>query len=65
MAVDPGRSIYIGDARRDIESGRAAGTATVAVRYGYVEPGQDPAMWGADYVVDTPVALLALLKGSR
>ncbi|TFG87982.1 MAG: phosphoglycolate phosphatase [Chromatiales bacterium] len=62
IAVDPARSIYIGDARRDIESGRAAGTATVAVRYGYVEPGQDPVAWGADYVVDTPLALLALLK---
>jgi len=65
MAVAPGRSIYIGDARRDIESGRAAGTATVAVRYGYVEPGQDPATWGADYVVETPAALLGLLKGRR
>lgn len=63
IAVDPARSIYIGDARRDIESGRAAGTTTVAVRYGYVEPGQDPAAWGADYVVDTPLDLLALLKG--
>lgn len=65
IAVDPARSIYIGDARRDIESGRAAGTATVAVRYGYVEPGQDPAAWGADYVVDSPLDLLALLKGNQ
>jgi len=63
ISVDPARSIYIGDARRDIESGLAAGTATVAVRYGYVEPGQDPAAWGADYVVDTPLDLLGLLKG--
>jgi len=65
IAVDPARSIYIGDARRDIDSGRAAGTATVAVRYGYVEPGQDPSTWGADYVVDTPAALVGLLKGRR
>jgi phosphoglycolate phosphatase len=62
LAANPAQSIYVGDARRDIEAGRAAGTTTVAVRYGYVEPGQDPAAWGADYVVDTPLDLLALLK---
>jgi 2-phosphoglycolate phosphatase len=65
ISVDPACSIYIGDARRDIESGRAAGTATVAVRYGYVEPGQDPSTWGADYIVDTPLDLIALLKGRQ
>ena len=65
MAASPAESIYVGDARRDIESGRAAGTVTVAVRYGYVEPGQDPARWGADYVVDTPLDLIALLKGRQ
>jgi len=65
LSADPTRSIYVGDARRDIESGRAAGTATVAVRYGYVEPGQDPAAWGADYVVDTPLDLMALIRGRQ
>jgi N-acetyl-D-muramate 6-phosphate phosphatase len=63
IAANPARSIYVGDARRDIESGRAAGTRTIAVRYGYVEPGQDPALWGADHVVDTPLDLITLLKG--
>lgn len=58
----PGQAIYVGDARRDIEAGRAAGTATIAARYGYVEPGQDPASWGADHVVDSPRELLALLN---
>lgn len=65
IAADPSRSIYVGDARRDIESGRAAGTATVAVRYGYVEPGQNPDTWGADYVVDTTLDLITLLKVSK
>lgn len=58
---DPARAVYIGDARRDIESGRAAGTRTIAVRYGYVEPGQDPATWGADRLVETTVELVNLL----
>ena len=61
LAAEPARSFYVGDARRDIESGRSAGTRTIAVRYGYVEPGQDPATWGADHLVDTPVELLKLL----
>ncbi|MEO8225128.1 MAG: phosphoglycolate phosphatase [Gammaproteobacteria bacterium] len=65
MAIDPASSVYVGDARRDIESGRAAGTVTVAVRYGYVEPGQDPSTWGADHVVDTPLDLIALLNGDH
>jgi 2-phosphoglycolate phosphatase len=61
LADEPARSFYVGDARRDIESGRAAGTRTVAVRYGYIEPGQDPATWGADHVVGTTNELLDLL----
>ncbi len=65
ISIDPARSVYVGDAWRDIESGRAAGATTVAVRYGYVEPGQDPATWGADYVVDTPLDLIALLNGDH
>ena len=62
LGVNPSRSVYVGDARRDIESGRSAGTTTIAVRYGYVEPGPDPGSWGADYVVDTTLDLLSLLK---
>lgn len=63
LGADPAQSIYVGDARRDIEAGRSAGTTTIAVRYGYIEPGQDPASWGADHVVDTPLNLCALLHG--
>lgn len=65
LAADPARSVYVGDAPRDIESGRAAGTRTIAVRYGYVEPGQDPAHWGADHVADTTLELITLLKDGR
>lgn len=63
IAVAPERSIYVGDARRDIESGRAAGIATIAVRYGYIEPGQNPDNWGADFVISTPGELSRLLFG--
>ena len=62
IGANPAQSIYVGDARRDIEAGRAAGTTTVAALYGYVEPGQNPAEWDADHVVGTPLDLIALLK---
>lgn len=61
LSAAAARVVYVGDARRDIESGRAAGTRTVAVRYGYVEPGQDPASWGADHLVETTIELIHLL----
>jgi 2-phosphoglycolate phosphatase len=65
IAALPENSIYVGDARRDIDSGRAAGTATIAVRYGYIEPGQDPDTWDADFVVSTPTELSNLIFGNR
>ncbi len=57
-------TVYVGDAPRDIEAGRAAGMGTIAARYGYVEPDEDPARWGADHIIDHPAELLSLL-GSR
>jgi phosphoglycolate phosphatase len=35
MAVDPADVLFVGDDRRDIEAGTAAGTRTAAVLYGY------------------------------
>ncbi|TCV97152.1 phosphoglycolate phosphatase [Luteibacter rhizovicinus] len=58
--VDPARCVFVGDDRRDILAGRAAGLYTVAVRWGYLDGG-DPDGWGADAVVDTPAELAALL----
>ncbi|AYN95012.1 N-acetylmuramic acid 6-phosphate phosphatase MupP [Pseudomonas sp. LTJR-52] len=55
--VEPQAVIFVGDDRRDIESGRAAGTKTAAVRYGYIHPEDNPAHWGADLVVDHPLEL--------
>lgn len=53
LGIEPRSAIYIGDDRRDIEAGRAAGMKTIAVRYGYLNGG-DPDAWGADAVVDCP-----------
>lgn len=52
--VDVGRSIYIGDAERDIQAGLRAGAATIAAAYGYITDDDDPREWGADIIaVDT------------
>ena len=48
------RSIYIGDAERDIQAGLRAGAATIAAAYGYITDDDDPREWGADIIaVDT------------
>ena len=58
---EPGACLYAGDAERDIVAGRAAGMRTVAVRFGYLAEGEDPAAWQPDEIVAAPAELLALL----
>jgi 2-phosphoglycolate phosphatase len=48
------RCVYVGDAPRDIEAGRAAGMPTIAAAYGYIRPSEDPYAWGADAVIRRP-----------
>lgn len=60
LKVDPARTLFVGDDLRDIEAGRAAGTATVAAAWGYLNGG-DPHAWGADQVAASVPALHAWL----
>lgn len=53
--------VYLGDAERDIEAGRAAGMRTIATAYGYVRPSQDISSWRADARVDHPRRIGAML----
>jgi phosphoglycolate phosphatase len=62
LGVDAERCVYVGDAPRDIEAGRAAGMSTIAVTYGYIRPHQDPYSWGADTVITKPFALLDAIE---
>lgn len=61
VGVSAAAALYIGDAERDIASGRAAGTQTCAVRWGYFAPADAPESWGADHVIAAPEELLSLL----
>jgi len=47
--------IYVGDAQRDIEAGKNAGMATIAVGYGYIAADDSPLAWDADrFAPDVP-----------
>ena len=54
MQSDPATTIYIGDAQRDIEAGRRAGTKTLIALYGYIDAGDNPTDWCADGMVSSP-----------
>ncbi|WP_339488021.1 N-acetylmuramic acid 6-phosphate phosphatase MupP [Pseudomonas sp. EL_65y_Pfl2_R95] len=64
LGLDPASVLFVGDDLRDIESGRAAGTKTAAVTYGYIHPQDNPRNWGADVVVDHPLQLRSVLDNA-
>lgn len=57
LACAPQRTLYVGDDRRDIAAGRAAGCLTVAVSYGYLGDSGPITEWGADLLIDHPSEL--------
>jgi phosphoglycolate phosphatase len=64
LGLQPAEILFVGDDLRDIESGRAAGTRTAAVSWGYIHPEDNPAHWGADVVVDHPDELRRILDNA-
>lgn len=57
-ACAPARGAYVGDDRRDIVAGRAAGVRTFAVAYGYSAGMDDIHDWQADHILAQPLDLL-------
>jgi phosphoglycolate phosphatase len=57
-SVDELATVYVGDDRRDIEAGRAAGTRTVIASYGYLGDGADVNAWRADHTIGAPADLM-------
>ncbi len=62
LGTEPARCMFVGDDRRDIEAGRAAGTRTAIAAWGYLPPGEDIHSWGADAIVAAPADLPALCR---
>ncbi|MEQ1599764.1 MAG: HAD-IA family hydrolase [Methylotenera sp.] len=62
VGVKPENCIYVGDAERDIQAGKAAGMKTVVALFGYIDKTDKPAEWGADVMIKTPADLLSFLN---
>lgn len=61
MQIDPQHVLYIGDAARDIEAGRAAGMHTLVALFGYLGEADQPHTWGADGMVASPLEVMTWL----
>ncbi|MBK8163313.1 MAG: phosphoglycolate phosphatase [Gammaproteobacteria bacterium] len=58
VGIAPEHCLYIGDARRDIEAGRAAGMKTLVALFGYLGDDDSPHEWDADGTIDDPLDIL-------
>jgi phosphoglycolate phosphatase len=56
--ADPIETIYVGDAKRDIEAGKNAGTRTLIAGFGYLSEEDNPTEWQADGEIAHPLDLL-------
>ena len=65
IGVAPAETVFIGDAERDIEAGRAAGARTLVAAYGYLADGAAPEDWRADGIVESPLEIKARLREFR
>ena len=61
LSINPIDCLYVGDHRRDIDAGAAAGMTTVAAGWGYIAASEDISNWGADHIVAQPQQLHQLL----
>lgn len=62
IQTEADKTIYIGDALRDIQAGQRAGTKTIVALYGYIEEGEDPNDWSADAMVSNPEQIYDVLS---
>ncbi len=61
IQLAPKDCLYIGDALRDIQAGKAADMITLAASYGYISADDDISHWQADGIIDSPEAILTWL----
>lgn len=64
IGASPGQCIYVGDDIRDIQSAQAAGMPASVAGWGYLGSDTPPQEWGADTILEHPLALLHQI-GSR
>jgi len=59
--IAPENCLYLGDDKRDMDAGRAAGMKTAIALFGYIDPRADLKTWQADAAIATPLQLLTHL----
>lgn len=62
LGIAPHESIYVGDDRRDIQSGHAAGCLTLAAAWGYLGGTSPVSEWAADGIIGHPAEILAWVQ---
>jgi len=60
MGIEPQSCLYVGDDRRDVEAGHAAGMKVAVAGWGYLN-GNDSDTWAADWMLARPEELLELI----
>ena len=61
VGVDPAACVYVGDDRRDIQAGHAAGMFTIAAAWGFYEAADPPQAWDAGAIADNPQDLARII----
>jgi 2-phosphoglycolate phosphatase len=64
LDLPPANCVLIGDDLRDVLAGKAAGSQTVAVSWGYHNREDDPGEWGADRLIHHVEEILELTGAS-
>jgi len=59
----PEEAIYIGDHKRDIDCGSAAGSPTIAVSFGYIKADDDISQWNADHIAEQVDDIWPIIQG--
>jgi phosphoglycolate phosphatase-like HAD superfamily hydrolase len=62
LQCPPANTIFVGDHRRDIEAGVAAGCKTIAASYGYLAMGESAEEWGADAIASSSQELRTIIE---
>ena len=64
MGVPAADCVYVGDDRRDVDAGRAAGMRTLVAAWGYLGEVAPMTDWGADAIVAQPGDVLRWIEGA-
>lgn len=64
LGLEPPACVYVGDAERDVQAGRAAGMRTLIALFGYLGTHDRPEEWQADGVIRAPSELVGWLNGA-